>query len=319
MYRYGATTLVPNQWYYVTGVYNASAQTLDVYLNGQLDDGPLVGSVTTSQQIGPGDVTIGRRSGVSGFQFIGTIDEVRIYSQAISPAQIASDMATSVGASAPAAAPAAAYGFSEGSGSTTADSSGNGNTGSLSNASWTSSGKFGSAVQFNGFSSFVDIGNRSALQFTNSLTVSAWIYAAAFPADDAAVVSKRSNSSIGFQLDATVDTGPRTIGFKLTNASGGQMFRYGATTLSPNQWYYVTGVYNAAAQTIDVYLNGQLNNGQLVGSITNGQQNSTLDVTIGRRAGTTGFEFNGVIDEVRLYNQAISPAQIVSDMNTPVH
>ncbi len=44
--RYGATTLQANTWYHVTGVYNAAASELHVYLNGQLDDGaPLAGSV----------------------------------------------------------------------------------------------------------------------------------------------------------------------------------------------------------------------------------------------------------------------------------
>ena len=77
-----------------------------------------------------------------------------------------------------------------------------------------------------------------------------------------------TGSEIGFQLDTTVDKGTRTIGFKLTNSSGGQMFRYGATTLQTNTWYYVTGVYDATTQTLNVYLNGQLDNGVLVGTVT---------------------------------------------------
>ena len=46
MFRYGATTLQPNTWYYIAGVYDASTQTLHVYLNGVLDDGVLQGTVT---------------------------------------------------------------------------------------------------------------------------------------------------------------------------------------------------------------------------------------------------------------------------------
>ena len=53
------------------------------------------------------------------------------------------------------------------------------------------------------------------------------------------------------------------------------MFRYGATTLQANTWYYVTGVYNAATRTMDVYLNGVLDNGTLLGTVTATQQNST--------------------------------------------
>ena len=115
------------------------------------------------------------------------------------------------------------------------------------------------------------------------MTVSAWVNSAAFPGDDAAIVSKRASGEIGFQLDTTIDRGPRTIGFKLTNSSGGHMFRYGATTLQANTWYFVTGVYDAATSALHVYLNGQLDDGTLLGTVTATQQNSTANVNIGRR------------------------------------
>ena len=150
------------------------------------------------------------------------------------------------------------------------------------------------------------------------MTVSAWVYASSFPVDDAAVVSKRTSGEVGFQLDITKDTGPRTIGFKLTNSSGGQMFRYGATALQLNTWYYVTGVYDAANQTLDVYLNGVLDDGALQGTITSSQQNSAANVTIGRRAGGTGFEFAGRIDDVRIADHALTLDQIQTNMVTPL-
>ena len=133
------------------------------------------------------------------------------------------------------------------------------------------------------------------------------------------MVSKRSSGELGFQLDVTKDTGPRTIGFKLTNSSGGQMFRYGATTLQPNTWYHIAGVYDAATQSLHVYLNGELDDGALQGTVTATQQNSTTtNVTIGRRAGATGFEFAGRIDDVRIYGRALTVAEIQTDMLTPV-
>ena len=55
------------------------------------------------------------------------------------------------------------------------------------------------------------------------------------------------------------------------------MIRYGATPLQLNTWYDIAGVYNAASQTMDVYLNGVLDNGALVGTITSSQQNSTVE------------------------------------------
>ena len=212
----------------------------------------------------------------------------------------------------------AGYAFNETSGTTAVDVSGHGITGTLtSGAAFTTAGKYGNAVALDGVNDYVNLGNTAALQFSGSMTVSAWIYSTAFPADDAAIVSKRNAD--GFQLDTTIDTGPRTIGFKLTNSSGGDMIRYGATALQPNTWYYVTGVYNAAAQTLDVYLNGALDNGVLQGTITSSQQNSSnINVTIGRRAGQTGYEFIGRIDDVRIADHALTPDQILTDMTTPL-
>src|SRR5262245_2222096 len=190
------------------------------------------------------------------------------------------------------------HALNETSGTTTADASGHGITGTLVNGPTFTAGKYGNAVALDGVNDYVNLGNPTSLRLTGSMTISAWVYMSGFPGDDAAVVSKRTSGESGFQLDITKDTGPRTIGFKLTNSSGGDMFRYGASPLQLNTWYYISGVYDATAQTLDVYLNGQLDNGVLLGSVTTSQQNSTANVNIGRRSGARGFEFIGRIDDV---------------------
>jgi glucose/arabinose dehydrogenase/chitodextrinase len=212
---------------------------------------------------------------------------------------------------------AAAYAFNETSGTTAADASGHGITGTLTNGPTFTPGRNGNAITLDGVNDYVNLGNPPALQLTGSMTISAWVYIDSFPWDDAAVVSKRTGDT-GFQLDITPDTGARTIGFKLTNSSGDSMFRYGATMLQTNTWYHIAGVYNATTQTLDVYLNGTLDNGQLVGTVTSSQQNSTANVTIGRRSGMTGFEFAGRIDDVRIYSSALTKEQIAADMGAQV-
>lgn len=212
----------------------------------------------------------------------------------------------------------AAYGFGEGSGTTTTDASGNGNTGTIVGASWTTAGKNGTALSFNGTSNYVDLGNAARFNTADSLSVSAWIKSSSFPSDDAAIVSKRDNTEHGFQLDTTVDRGPRTIGFKLSDANGNLFACYGATTLAANTWYYVTGVYDAVNRTLYVYLNGKLDDGDLVGTVAGSQTPSTRDVQIGQRPGYPGtYNFAGTIDNVRIYGSALSASQIQTDMNTP--
>ncbi|TKB66479.1 MAG: LEPR-XLL domain-containing protein [Nitrospira sp.] len=209
----------------------------------------------------------------------------------------------------------AGYAFDEASGTAAADASGQAIVGTLINdPAWTT-GNYGNAVNLDGVNDYVSLGNSASLQLTGSMTLSGWINASAFPVGDVAVVSKRSGiDEIGFELDISNDTGPRTIGFKLTNSVGSLMVRYGATTLQTNAWYHVAGVYDAATQNLHLYLNGQLDDGVLQGTVTASQQNSTFDVTIGRRPGATGYEFAGRIDDVRIYDRPLAVAEIQTDM-----
>ena len=69
----------------------------------------------------------------------------------------------------------AAFGFEEGTGSTTADASGNGNTGTISGATWTTQGRFGQALSFNGSSSRVSVAAAASLNLGAAMTLEGWI------------------------------------------------------------------------------------------------------------------------------------------------
>ena len=212
----------------------------------------------------------------------------------------------------------AAYNFNEGNGTTVNDASGNGITGNIIGATWTTGGKNGNALSFNGSSSYVDLGNPPVLQITGSMTWSAWVKATANLANDGQIVAK-SNDASGWQLKTSPDTGPQTFGVAVSSGSG-RVQRYSTTVRSLNAWYYVAGVYNAAARTLDIYVNGVLNNGILTGSIPTSQVNAPVNAYIGKRTSLYGggYCFNGIIDDVRIYKRALSQAEIQADMNTPV-
>src|SRR5229473_5696965 len=193
----------------------------------------------------------------------------------------------------------AAYSFNEGNGTTVADASGNNNTGTLKGASWTTQGHTSNALVFG--NGYVSLGNPSSLQLTGSLTLEAWVYPTGWPVDDAAVLSKRGGSSdCGWQLDLTVDTGPRTIGFKLCNpTTSANILLYGKTPVSLNTWHHVAGVYDATAKTMHVYLDGKVDDGPLSGTIVGSQRNSGQNVLIGQRPSLLTFPFIGRIDDPR--------------------
>src|SRR6476619_6905792 len=157
----------------------------------------------------------------------------------------------------------AAYNFNEGTGTTVADVSGNNLTGTVVGATWTT-GRYGNALSFNGSSSYVDLGNPVALQLTGSMTLEAWIFATANPANDGQIIAKSSGP--GWQLKTSPDTGAQTFGVKAFGASGSAQ-RYSSSQRLLNAWYHVAGVYDASAGTLSLYINGSLDNGSLIGLI----------------------------------------------------
>ncbi|MBI3337453.1 MAG: hypothetical protein HY005_02415 [Candidatus Staskawiczbacteria bacterium] len=146
----------------------------------------------------------------------------------------------------------AGYSFNEGTGATANDSSPNAITGTLVNGPVWSAGHSGNALTFDGVNDYVDLGNPAALQLTGSMTVSAWVYETANPANDGQIIAKSDNGP-GWQLKSSPDTGARTFAIAITPAgSSSRIQRYSNTVRALNTWYYVTGVYNASLQTLDI-------------------------------------------------------------------
>jgi hypothetical protein len=186
------------------------------------------------------------------------------------------------------------------------DVSGNGLHGRLVGGAGLSEGVRGSALSLKAETDYAELGQPLQLQLMGSMTICAWIKSTAFPRDDAVIVSNFPS----YQLDTTVDTGARTIGFKLADPCENGMARYGATELVLGHWYHVAGVYDADERTIDVYLDGHLDNGALMGPVIPVHGPSIQPVYVGRRSDLPGYEFSGLIDEARIYSRALSQDEI---------
>jgi hypothetical protein len=106
-----------------------------------------------------------------GEHFHGLIDEVRVYSRALRPEEIAADMAKPVAA---ARGLVAAYAFDAGAGATAADDSGQGNSGAIDGATW-ARGRYGDALSFDGVGAVVRVPPSASLNLTREMTLSGWI------------------------------------------------------------------------------------------------------------------------------------------------
>ena len=202
----------------------------------------------------------------------------------------------------------AAYAFNEGSGSTVADLSGNGNVGTLSGASWTTAGKFGSALAFNGSNARVRVEDSASLDLTSAVTLEAWVYPAASQSGWRAVVQKEADS---YLLSASSHVGDLRPATGVT-VNGSVPNAFGPSALPVGAWTHLAMTYDGAA--LRLYVNGvQVASTPLSGNITP----TANPLWIGGNS-PYGEYFNGRIDEVRVYRAALSQAEIQADMAAPL-
>jgi hypothetical protein len=197
----------------------------------------------------------------------------------------------------------AAYSFNEGTGTTVTDLSSNNNTGAISGASWTTGGRFGSALAFNGIDARVTINDAPSLRLTTGMTLEAWVNPSNVTSNWRDVIYKGNDN---YYLEATSDNFGKPVG-------GGSFGRtYGTATLAENTWTHLAVTYDSA--NVRLYVNGAQ-----VSSVpkTTAIATSANPLEIGGDS-VFGQFFQGLIDEVRVYNRALSPAEIVTDMNTPL-
>ena len=198
--------------------------------------------------------------------------------------------------------------FEEGAGTTTADLSGNANTGTLVNGpGWTNSPFGANCLFFDGVNDRVNLGNPSSLQVVGAMTVSAWVLPHGF-SDSGRIVTKGGGSgSRGFALNVENTAGPGKSGSFQVPSSGSALVSVNTTmSLASNQWIHLCGVFEPGV-AVRIYTNGFMNNS--TATAVTAQFMNSLNVTIGSRPdGTT--RFYGLIDHARIYNEALTEAQI---------
>jgi hypothetical protein len=201
----------------------------------------------------------------------------------------------------------AAFGFNEGSGVQVNDASGQGNTGTISSATWSPSGKFGSALSFNGTSSWVTVADAASLDLTAGMTLEAWVNPTIGSAWRS-VILKENTDTFTYSM-YSANNASRPAGFVHTTAD---IAVNGTAAVPLNAWTHLAVAYDGTM--LRMFVNGvQVSTKAVTGS-------AAVSAGALRIGGNSiwGEYFRGLIDEVRVYNRALTAAEIQTDMNTPI-
>src|SRR3990172_4785636 len=204
------------------------------------------------------------------------------------------------------AALVAAYSFDEGVGGAVDDSSGNNNIGAIGNATWSTLGKLGRVLSFNGTNAMVTVNDADSLDLTTGMTLEAWVNPSIVTSNWRDVIYKGLNDIYYLEATSSGAGGPAVGG-----TFGGPPLQ-GPTPLAVNTWSHLAATYDGAMMRL--YVNGvQVASKPRTVPIAT----STGVLSIGGNP-LYGQRFSGLIDEVRIYNRALSISEIQTDMNAPV-
>jgi len=200
--------------------------------------------------------------------------------------------------------------FNELQGTTAKDSSDEGNDGTMNNfntgynndsSGWTTSGKYGNAIVFDGVDDYVDCGNDASVNITGELTISAWVKKSSNTDWGAIVLKGAGNSADAYFLRET-----NNDKFQFLVKSGGVSYdAINPSAIDLDVWTHIVGVYDKV--NVSIFINGVQEEGD---AYTGNVGNNSNDLLFGRDTFSATRYFNGTIDEVRIFNRAKSASEI---------
>jgi len=198
------------------------------------------------------------------------------------------------------------YSFSQINGSNIFDESGSSNSALLVGGRIAGDGLLNEACEFDGVNDFLDCGNNPIMNPTNAITISAWVnYDSMKYGQSPPLMERRTADNLsGYVLSDLCQDRPmfdvylNGIGWRYAQGIPGSVVT--------GRWYHMVGTYNG--QGVKVYLDGQRVGSNLctgVLSLTTGHNRVGLN-------GVDNFFLDGKVDEIRVYNYALSDAEVLA-------
>jgi len=311
------TVFTDNEWYNVVFVADKSFATGGkIYINGIQEATTYnLTAIDDITETGTQNLWIGMFQ--STLNFNGSLDDLRIYNRALSASEVTklynATKGSKVNSSNKKSLTDGLVGYWTFDGAdminNVADSSGNGNTGYLNGtfATATSSatvlGKVGQALDFNGTDDYIQNTSIPKSQLTSDFTVSVWAKASTGITAANALVSSRSSGNDGWSFRAEQYNYTGNVGFTFYGVGD-----YATSIPTPSGWAMYTAVYDASANTVDIYVNDS--HEQLsVGTLVTTNMLDGLMMSSAYRNSTT-YVYTNLLDEVRVYNRTLSASEV---------
>ena len=194
------------------------------------------------------------------------------------------------------------------------------NNGNLTNEPVWTTGRYNPALSFDGIDDYVNVGNDPSLQITSAITLEAWIKTPSYWKKQYPTPVSKANYTFGYPGDwdgeywIAIRSSDKRVSFAFAPAGGNAIDHWSNSGLLPNTWYHIVATFDDSADKVRLYINGVLDK-----EYTETQKPAITDnpVRIGQ-GGNYDFQntwFNGIIDEVRIYNRVLSPAEILAHYN----
>ncbi len=194
------------------------------------------------------------------------------------------------------------------------DATGHGHDGTVNGATLVADrhGSPNSAYAFNGTTSSIDVPNDTSLNFHNALSVSLWLTVGAFYSSREQYLISHGNWQNRWKLSLSPST--NKLRFTVKNTQGAVRDLDAETPLSLDSTYNVIAVFDGSE--MELYLNGQLDAFAPFGGLINA---TSIALSIGQDLpGDNNYNFNGILDEIRLYDYGLSLAEIGTLVTTSV-
>ena len=200
------------------------------------------------------------------------------------------------------------------------DESGNGNDGAEYGGVSLTTDRFGnanSAYSFDGVDDKIVVTNSNSINLSSSITVSVWVYPKGTPpilsyGTHSHILSKTNSNNYGrsYQVDYCVDHNDQDNGF-FEFIANPIYSCYTPISYSVNNWYHILGIIDTLNNVGKTYVNGQLCDSKEVSENTFTPTNGPLVIGYGELAAHF-FHFNGIIDDIRIYNRTLTESEIDS-------